>query len=439
MTVRRRARNRPSELRVRRGFRAVAWVGFALLLLATVDRALLQARAGEIEEGEALFRAHVVPPGAADALLSGLGPTYNVEGCAGCHTNGGRGRPPLRRGEPLTQMIVRLSIEKDGAVMPHPAYGVQLNDQAVPGATPEGRAFVEYSAIKGRFGDGTPFELLKPHYGFLNMAFGRLDERVLFSARVPPPVRGLGVLEAVPEDAILALADPADRNRDGISGRPNRVVDVATGREMLGRFGWKAGQPSLRQQSAEAARIDMGVTSSLFPLEDCPPAQDQCAHMSIDRSPELSDRALQAIEAYLRHLPAPERRAAPNATSARGEQRFAEWGCAACHAPRLPSPSTSTGATAAYTDLLLHDMGEGLADHRPDHEATGREWRTAPLWGLGEEAAEREGVRYLHDGRARDLAEAILWHGGEASIAGERFRVARAADRAALIAFLKTL
>lgn len=424
----------------RRGFRAAALVGFfSLLSILVLAQARPSAWAGEIDEGEALFRARVAPPGTSGALLSGLGPTYNVEGCAGCHLNNGRGRPPLRLGEPLTQMVVRLSIDFAGEIVPHPAYGVQLNDQAVPGATPEGRAFVEYSVIKRRYGDGTGFELLKPHYGFLDMAFARLDERVLISVRMPPAVRGLGALEAVPEDAIQALADPTDENRDGISGRPNRVVDIVTGRETLGRFGWKAGQPTLRQQTAEAARIDMGVTSSLFPLEDCPPAQDQCARMSIDRSLELSDRALQAIESDLRHLPPPKRLGARNATSERGERLFTEFGCTLCHVPALPSPPAPTGAVAAYTDLLLHDMGEGLADHRPDHQASGREWRTAPLWGLGQEAAADEQVRYLHDGRARDLAEAILWHGGEASIARERFRVARAADRAALIAFLKSL
>lgn len=397
------------------------------------------------ERGRALFDAHAQVLPVAGAVLAGLGPTYNVEGCAGCHTGDGRGRPPLARGEPLRQMVLRLSMRAaDGTVAPHPAYGVQLNDQAVEGVPVEGQAFVEYSAVKGRYGDGTAYELARPHYGFLGMAFGRLDDRVLVSARVPPQVAGAGLLEAVPESAILALADEHDIDGDGISGRPNRVPDVATGQQRLGRFGWKANQPSLRQQIANAARTDMGITSTLYPHEDCPPVQRACEAAGSRGAPELSDAALDALEAYLRGLDAPARRGTDAAGVAAGEGAFAAFGCARCHVPVLPIDRAGLqGATptmiAAYTDLLLHDMGEGLEDGRPDGLADGREWRSAPLWGIGRIESINGHTRFLHDGRARGLAEAILWHGGEAEAAKERFRTAPADQRTALLAFLNSL
>lgn len=412
----------------------------AVALVATLGRAQAGEAAGTpFEQGRLLFQARAVPHGDQESPLVGLGPTYNIEGCEGCHPGNGRGRPPSRLGEPLGQMIVRLSIEEGGEIKPHPAYGVQLNDRAIPGATAEGRVFAEYSAVKGRYGDGTPFTLLRPHYGFLDMAFGRLDDDVLMTARLPPAVTGLGRLEAVPDSAILALADPEDLDGDGISGRPNWVPDIAASTPRLGRFGWKASQPSLRQQVADAARIDMGLTSSVFPLEDCPIAQEHCIGFSADRWLELSDQALATLTAYLAALPPPAR-GRRSISSDRGELLFAEFGCARCHVPSLPTngketaDGKETAEIAAYTDLLLHDLGPGLADGRPDHAASGSEWRTAPLSGIG----QGETVRYLHDGRARDLPEAILWHGGEASVARERFRVARQADRNALIDFLKS-
>jgi CxxC motif-containing protein (DUF1111 family) len=397
------------------------------------------------ERGEALFEAHVAPAGATEALLAGLGPTYNVEGCAGCHREHGRGRPPLRLGEPLIQTVVRLSVRgAAGEVLPHPAYGVQLNDRAVPPFAAEGQVFLEYRAVRGRYGDGTPYKLLQPHYGFLHMAFGRLADDVLISVRVPPLLAGLGLIEAVPEAALLALADPDDADRDGISGRVNQVEEVGTGALRVGRFGWKAGQPSLRQQVADAARIDVGLTSTLFPTEDCPGAQPACANVLPRRAPELDDAALDALESHLRLLAPPARRDQAAAPVLAGERLFADFGCAACHVARLPVerarlPAAAPAEIAPYSDLLLHDLGPGLADHRPDHAAGGVEWRTAPLWGIGAVEAVNGHTRFLHDGRARDLAEAILWHGGEARRAREAFRTAPAGQRAALLAFLNSL
>jgi CxxC motif-containing protein (DUF1111 family) len=320
---------------------------------------------------------------------------------------------------------------------------VQLNDKAIDGVSAEGRAFVEYRRIAGVYGDGTTYELASPVYGFLDMAFGRLGDDVLISARAPPQSAGAGLLDAVPDGAILALADEDDADGDGVSGRANLVEDVATSVPRLGRFGWKANQPSLRQQIAHAARTDIGLTSKLYPEVDCPPVQAAC-RAATHETPELSEQALDALETYLKGLDAPMRRDANVAAVIEGERLFAAFGCTACHLPSLPIdatrlPGEAPSAIAAYTDLLLHDMGEGLADGRPDGLASGREWRTAPLWGIGLTEAVNGHTRFLHDGRARNLAEAILWHGGEAEAAKEAFRTASADQRAALIAFLNSL
>ncbi|MGD9537256.1 MAG: di-heme oxidoredictase family protein [Alphaproteobacteria bacterium] len=395
--------------------------------------------------GLALFDAQAQAGPARGNSHGGLGPTFNLKGCADCHAADGRGRPPLALGEPLHQMVIRLSVRgADGMVAPHPAYGMQLNDKAVDDAPAEGRAFVEYRAIEGTYGDGMPYELAAPAYGFFGMAFGRLDDDVLISPRVPSQAAGTGLLDAVPEAAILALADEADADGDGVSGRPNLVAEVASGEMRLGRLGWKANQPSLRQQIAHAARIDIGLTSSLYPAEDCPPVQTACRAAASRGEPELSDAALDALETYLKGLDPPLRRDMGAAAVIEGERLFAAFGCTACHVPELPVdaarlPGSAPARIAAYTDLLLHDMGERLADGRPDFLASGPEWRTAPLWGVGLVEALNGHTRFLHDGRARGLAEAILWHGGEAEAAKESFRTAPAAERAALIAFLNSL
>ncbi len=396
------------------------------------------------ERGKALFdsRAEI---GSAGSALAGLGPVFNMEGCAGCHIRDGRGRPPLVQGEPLRQLVLRLSVRaSDGSVVPHPAYGAQLNDRAIDRVPAEGKAFVEYRAVKGRYGDGTGYELAQPHYGFLGMAYGRLDETALVSARVPPQIAGGGLLEAVPEATILAFADEHDLDGDGISGRPNRVSDVETGALRLGRFGWKATQPSLRQQTANAARTDMGITSAHFASEDCPPVQRACVAAGSRGRAELSAAALDNLVTYLKGLDVSPRRNVDDAHGRQGEDLFEAFGCTRCHVPSLPlDPRGVSGAApkmiAAYSDLMLHDMGEGLADGRPDGLASGAEWRTAPLWGIGRVGDLNRHTRFLHDGRARDLAEAILWHGGEAEAAKDRFRTAPADQRAALIAFLNSL
>jgi len=278
---------------------------------------------------------------------------------------------------------------------------------------------------------------------FLNLTGGPVDETVMRSARVPPVVAGLGLLDEVPELEILSRADPDDADGDGISGRANRVAAAGGGKEVLGRFGWKAGQADLLHQTAIALIEDMGLTTRLYRAQNCPPSQNACraAVEGGDGAPEIDDASLDALVFYVANLRPPARRARPVRAEQdeirRGELIFHGAGCPACHAPRLAGADGK--AVAAYTDLLLHDMGDGLDDGRPEAGASGREWRTPPLWGLGLIERVNGHLLLLHDGRARGLAEAILWHGGEAERAKEFFRTLPAADRAALLTFLRSL
>jgi CxxC motif-containing protein (DUF1111 family) len=344
----------------------------------------------------------------------------------------------------MLSMLVRLSVpgrDAGGGPQPHPAYGDQLNDRAAPGVPAEGRVAVTWQEEPGHFADGEPYSLRVPGYAFRDLRFGPLGPETRISPRVAPAVIGLGFLEAVDEATLEALADPDDRDGDGISGRVNRVWDVAARRPAAGRFGWKATVPTLRQQAAAAALGDIGLTTSLFPAQNCPPVQRACRDATGGGRPELPDGFLDKLTFYTQTLAVPARRGAHEA----GERLFVAIGCAGCHQPTLRTgrhptqPRLSSQVIQPFTDLLLHDLGEGLADGRPDFEATGREWRTPPLWGIGLVELVNGHTLFLHDGRARGLAEAILWHGGEAEGARERFRTMPRGDRHALLAFLGSL
>lgn len=390
--------------------------------------------------GNRLFNTEwMVYPGPEPAF-DGLGPLFNRTSCSGCHVRDGRGRPPANPGDPMDSMLVRLSLP-DGS--PHPAYGNQLQERAIPGVPPEGRAIVEYEEIAGAYGDGTPYTLLKPTVRFTDLGYGPLGE-VLVSARVAPHLIGLGLLEAVPVSTLEALADPDDADGDGISGRINWLEGVA-GNRVPGRFGWKANVVSVAGQTASAAIADMGLTTSLFPEQDCTPVQVDCSSARARSEPELSDSFLDRLVTYMQVLAVPRARPHDAAAFQTGLDTFTAMGCASCHVPtlqtddRAPLPELRNQTFHPFTDLLLHDMGEGLADGRPDGSAMGSEWRTPPLWGLGLVPMVNGHDRLLHDGRARGFAEAILWHGGEAEAAKEAFRTAPEAERAALIAFLRSL
>ena len=398
--------------------------------------------------GNSFFNKNWVMAPASTTARDGLGPTFNANSCSGCHFRDGRGRPPLDEAEPMLSMLVRLSVpgtDANGGPMPEPNYGGQLQPEAIMGVTPEGRAIVSWEERPGTYADGSPYSLRAPTLRFEDLAYGPLDPETMTSARVAPVMIGLGLLEVVGEADILAAADPEDADGDGISGRANRVWDPAQADMVLGRFGWKANQGSLRAQNAGAFLGDIGITSSLHPEQNCTAAQGDCLDAMTGGEPELDDSLLDDITAYSQLLAVPARRRVDAPEVLRGRERFTDLGCASCHRPRLQTASDAgfdelrAQTIWPYTDLLLHDMGEGLADGRPDGLADGNEWRTPPLWGIGLVEVVNQHTNFLHDGRARSLEEAILWHGGEAESARALFVELSAEDRADLLAFLESL
>lgn len=396
--------------------------------------------------GQSLFQIDwVAPPSSSDRV--GLGPTFNAASCQACHLHGGRGALPDAPGGTLLSALLRLSMpgtSETGGPLPSPVYGDQLNPHAAGGAQSEGSVTVRYTELSGTYADGTPYTLQQPVVD-LTLALGDGGEGLLQSLRVAPSIAGLGLLEAIPDEALLANADPDDLDGDGISGRANQVWDVTRGQTVLGRFGWKANQPSLEQQDAAAFLGDMGITTPLFPDDNCPAPQTGCLNAPKGPAPEVSTFRLETLDTYVRDTTAPGRRDEGAPEVLQGKRLFHTLGCARCHVPRFTTgevpdaPLRSNQVIWPYTDLLLHDLGPGLADGRPDFLATGSEWRTPPLWGLGLQDAVSGRTRLLHDGRARDPAEAILWHEGEAAASAEAFRALPASDRAALMAFLRSL
>ncbi|MCA9718104.1 MAG: c-type cytochrome [Myxococcales bacterium] len=397
--------------------------------------------------GNSFFNKNWVTAPSSTTARDGLGPVFNARSCSGCHFKDGRGRPPATPDEPMLSMLIRLSVpgeDAHGGPAPHPAYGGQLGPDAIEGVPAEATARVSYHEQPGEFGDGAPYSLRVPEYSFEGWAFGDPGE-LLTSPRVAPAMIGLGLLSAIPREDIEAGADPDDADGDGISGRVNVVWDARAGATALGRFGWKANQPDLRQQSAGAFLGDMGITSSLFQGEDCPSVQVECAAAPSGGAPEVEDQTLDDVVLYASTLAVPARRDWDDPEVLRGKALFGDAGCDACHTPRwetgaLPElPEAEHQTIRPYTDMLLHDMGPALADGRPDYLADGAEWRTPPLWGVGLVETVNGHTNFLHDGRARSLMEAILWHGGEGEAAREAVRAMPAADRDALIRFLESL
>jgi len=406
--------------------------------------------------GNSFFRNPWVIAPSTTTARDGLGPLFNTNACQNCHIKDGRGHPPAANAASAASMLVRLSIPANGSaahaellrrqgVVPEPVYGGQLQDMSNPGVAPEGKVRVAYDLLTVTLGDGTQVELRKPRLQISQLGYGEMHADTLLSARVAPPMIGLGLLEAIPESAILAGEDPQDRDGDGIRGVANRVWDDARGATVLGRFGWKAGQPNLNQQNVHAFSSDMGLTTRLLPHDECTAAQADCRAMPHGGEPEVSDNILASVLFYTRNLAVPARRDVDALEVRRGKQLFVDAGCGKCHTPSFVTaadaaePELARQTIRPYSDLLLHDMGDGLADGRPEFQASGRQWRTAPLWGIGLTETVNGHTQFLHDGRARNLLEAILWHGGEAEQARQAVSDFDASERGALLAFLNSL
>lgn len=400
----------------------------------------------EAFRGRGVFRQSWVIAPAKDIETAGLGPLYNQLSCLSCHAKNGRGQPPETPQQAMRSMLVRISLpgqNSHGGPLPHPVYGNQLNEQGVPGVAGEGRVSVDYRERLITLADGESVSLRMPAYRFAELQYGPLPADIQLSPRVGPPVFGLGLLEAVDEQTIRQLAETGKQL--GVHGHPNVVWDSERQRPAIGRFGLKANVASLKQQIAGAFVGDMGITSSLHPEENCTDAQTACKRTPSARQPELDDAQLQSVLLYLRLLQVPARRDLGDPSVQQGERLFGAIGCTACHTPVLTTgefpelPLLSKQTLHPYTDLLVHDMGEDLADGRPDFQAGGREWRTPPLWGIGLIQRINEHSYFLHDGRARNLTEAVLWHGGEALASQQRFARLPAGERLAVIRFLESL
>ncbi|WP_339723389.1 di-heme oxidoredictase family protein [uncultured Paraglaciecola sp.] len=448
----------------------------------------------------------------------GAGPILNTSNCQGCHLNDGRGVLPTDKNEPFTSMLVKIG---DGSGAPDPIYGEQLQTFAQQSFSTsdftsgwptyngslngdvlvgEAYTYIEFEEITGNYPDGSTYSLRNPIYKTKDLSFGDFNQDIRFSPRVAPQVFGVGLLEAIPETYILALSDENDADNDGISGRASMVTDLSRNETRLGRFAYKAQNPTVLQQGAAAYNGDIGITSSIFPNEPCTDAQTACLHIAEQESQtgaqyDITDLELAQVEFYNRVLGVPARRGFDSVTAqwdseiVAGRQQFFEIGCIGCHTPRhvtaeaegsvlgeisfgglqenaVPIDMLSNQTIFPYTDLLLHDMGgicevtretadeqsctngeecmyvqrcEGLADGLTQGMASGTEWKTPALWGIGLVQTVNEKATFLHDGRARTIEEAVLWHGGEAQNSLTAFKELTSEQRLQVLAFIESL
>lgn len=414
--------------------------------------------------GNAFFRRIWVTAPSTTQSSDGLGPLFNARSCQRCHIKDGRGHPPENHQDNNVSMIMKLAIPAQNKqqqdqldsgqinAVADPNYGHQLQDFSVAGIFAEGKVQLDYIEHIVVLNDGTKVSLRRPKHSVFNKRYGAFHKQIMSSLRVAPQMIGLGLLESIRDEDILKNADPNDADGDGISGKANRVWDREQQQLTLGRFGYKAGQPNLNQQNQAAFNTDIGLGTKLFPNPngDCTTNQVDCNRMPHGNSGnkqqlEVGDLVSEKVLHYTRNLAVPARRNVAHADVLAGKKLFYQSGCIGCHTPKFITPRKTAAPEQArqliwpYTDMLLHDMGDGLADGLTEGHATGREWRTPPLWGIGLTATVNGHSNYLHDGRARNLLEAILWHGGEAERSKSIVMAMNKAEREKLIQFIKSL
>ena len=418
--------------------------------------------------GKAVFEKIWVSSPSSTTASDGLGPLYNARSCVRCHKNNGRGVAPSinqsGKNAKAVSLFLRLSVAPSNSnqrqllaegripFIPDPVYGQQLQTFAYPGGKSEGKLQVHYNPIHMSLSGDETLTLNKPHYEIKNLGYGKLDNNLMTSPRIAPAMIGLGLLEAIETSDLLALSDPDDSDNDGISGRVNMAWNRETKTSVIGRFGWKAGTPNLAHQNGAALNGDLGIGSTLFPSPygDCTERQIDCWQQANGNSAqhdklEASQTMTELLLFYTRHLAVPARRTTAKVPVLEGKKLFYQSGCIGCHTPKFitakntESPGLSEQLIWPYSDLLLHDMGDGLADNRPEYHARGNEWRTPPLWGIGLTSAVSGEQFFLHDGRARSLMEAIIWHGGEAEHSKQNVINMSPQQRRFLLKFLESL
>jgi len=399
--------------------------------------------------GDHVFRTPWIEAPASVAAFDGLGPFFSNRSCSGCHLRDGRGHPPDGPDDATRSLVAKLGVpDSSGRTRPDARYGHHLSERAVRGLAPEGRLVVQWEDVEYVYPSGERIALRRPRIEVAAAAYGPLEAGVKISARIAPAVIGSGLLEAVPDSALVALADPTDADADGISGRVHwldaREHGAASQQRVLGRFGWKATQRSVAAQVSTALADDIGITTPARPELEFTSAQRDARRRPHGGEPELEGANLAALIDYCRMLAVPARRDVDDPAVRRGAERFRDAGCTSCHVATLttgdmPVTAMSRQMIHPYSDLLLHDMGPGLSDGLPEGDAQPSEWRTPPLWGLGRASVVSGYLFLLHDGRARSFEEAILWHDGEARPSREAFRALPAESRGDLIRFLESL
>lgn len=414
--------------------------------------------------GNSLFKKIWVSSPSSTQASDGLGPLFNARSCQRCHLKDGRGHPPNGPDDLATSMLLQISIEPQTPehrsaletgkklTIPHPVYGNQLQDFAVPGLPAEGRMVISYEYHRLKLNGGEEAVLEKPIYSIRNPGFGAFPADLMISPRVAPQMIGLGLLEAIHRGDILAMADPDDLDGDGISGKAHLLPGPDRSTSRLGRFGHKATSTSIREQSAGAFFNDIGISTPdlMDPFGDCTALQTACRALPTGVQRRLGESEaprpiLELVTFYSKNLAVPMRRDSDDPGVLMGKKLFYEIGCVDCHRAKYVTSRNAEQSEHQfqliwpYTDMLLHDMGDGLADFRPVGIATGREWRTPPLWGIGLTQTVNGHTRFLHDGRARNLLEAILWHGGEAEQHRDAVVGLMPQERRSLIRFLESL
>lgn len=395
--------------------------------------------------GKSFFRIPWVEAPAATTARDGLGPLFSANTCIHCHPNHGAGIAVDKEGKMTRSYLLRLShktstnhtLLKTVGFEPDSMYGAQLSRNGNANVPAEGQSLVTYEDINGTYPDGTNYTLRKPHYSVLDLGYGDFDKETIIAGRIGSALIGLGQLEAISEKDILAYEDVEDKDGDGISGKANYAFDPENNTTKLGRFTWKASAVSVKHQSAGAAHNDMGLSNPLFPQHNCTQKQEACLNEAnkARHSFDLPALRLDAIAFYLSNLSIPKQREPKKHLE--GAKIFETLNCTACH---VPSYKTSLGIKIKpYTDLLLHHMGEGLADGRSEFLANGSEWRTPPMWGIGLYKKVSGEANYLHDGRARNIEEAILWHGGEAEESKKAFMALDKNSREKVLLFLNSI